>query len=217
MMKLFGGSATAVVVLALCVVVESAAAQNPAGPPPMRAAAAPTIAMVDVGSIFNKHARFQRMVDEMKADYARARTEAKAEYEAIAQLNKGLQEYHAGTPEYKAREAQIAKRQADLAARMELEGKDFKRREASIYYGVYKDICDATNYYAQQHGIDIVLQFSGETVDPEQLESVGKFIARPVVAHRNDIDITPAILQSVNRGEPSGASRAPQPQGPARQ
>ena len=100
---------------------------------------------------------------------------------------------------------------------MELEGKDFKRREAGIYYSVYREICDATNSYAQQHGIDIVLQFSGATVDSEQLESVGKFIARPVVAHRNDIDITPAILQSVNRGEPNATSRVQPPQGPPRQ
>jgi hypothetical protein len=50
------------------------------------------------------------------------------------------------------------------------------------------------------------LRFNGNAPEPEQIDSVRDFIGRPVVSYRTDLDITPAILQYVNRQAPNRAA-----------
>jgi Skp family chaperone for outer membrane proteins len=205
MSNVHGWISLAVVTLAQCVAAGPAAAQNQALPPSTRPAAGPAIALLDVSYLFKNLNRFKALREDMNNEYRSSEAEAKAEYDAIARLNQGLQEFHVGTPDYKSREAEIARRQADWTAKFDLRKKELMRKNAKIYYVVYKEICDATNYYMQQHGIDMVVQFNGDPTDPEQPDSVMKFVTRPVIAYRSDMDITPAVLQYLNRSDQSRA------------
>jgi Skp family chaperone for outer membrane proteins len=213
MSKLCCLSGTVIVVFCLALVARSGIAQNasvsPGGP-----AAGPIIALVDVKYIFENHARFKEQKKELKAEVEQASAEDRAEKTAIMQLNERLQEYHAGTPDYKSVETELASRQANLTAKLQLRNREFGRKEAKILCNVYREICDSTNQYAQQHGIDIILRFSGDTADPEQPDTVWQWIARPVVAYRNGLDITPAILQDLNRSDTNRAAPGRQPKVP---
>jgi Skp family chaperone for outer membrane proteins len=184
----------AAVVLSLSYLISLAVAQGPA-----RSAAGPTIALLDVSYIFKNHARFKGMMEDMKADVERAEAHVKSERETINKLVERLQEFRKGTPDYKQMEEDLAKRQADLAVRVNLQKGDFLQREAKIYHNVYQEIWQAADYYTKQNGIDMVLRFNGDPVDVERPDSVLTWINKPVVCYQKQLDITPAILQELNR------------------
>jgi len=163
-----------------------------------RAVQGGNIALIDVKYIFEKHARFKMMMDELKADVERAEAQVKAEQETIKKLAQRLENFR-GTPEYKAMEEEVAKRQSDLTVQIQLQRKEFLQREARIYYTVYQEVLQELAYYCPRNGIDIVFRFSGDPVDVELPNSVLGYVNRPVVWYGKDRDITGIILESLNR------------------
>ena len=202
----------AMVVLSLGSWVSLAVAQQP----PVRPAGGPNIALLDVNFIFKNHARFKGMMEDMKADVERAEARVKADRETITKLAERLQELRKGTQDYQQLEEEFAKRQADLQVKVQMTKNQFLQQEAKIYHSVYQEIWQATDYYTKQNGIDIVLRFNGDPVDVDRPDSVLAFINKPVVWYQKNLDITPAILQELNRTSINPAA-AQQPGAPARQ
>lgn len=184
-------------VLSLTYFSSLAVAQAPAKP-----AAGPSIALLDVSYIFKNHARFKGRMEEMKADVERAEQQVKTERDAITKLAERLQDFRKGTPDYKQMEEELAKRGADLQVAVQMQKSEFLQREAKIYHDVYQEIWQVTDYYAKQNSIDMVLRFNGDPVDVDRPDSVLSFINKPVVWYQKQLDITPAVLQELNRSAP---------------
>ncbi len=176
-------------------------------------AAAPRLALLDVSRVFKNHNRFKGMMEDMKADVQQAENRVKAERDAINKLLERLKDFRNGTPDYKSLEAEIAERQADLEVKVRLQRKQFLEREAKIYYNVYQEIWQATDYFCRRHNIDMVFRFNGEKVDPEQPQSVLGEINKPLVWYDQSLDITDAILSELNRtsATPAAADRRGSP------
>jgi hypothetical protein len=88
--------------------------------------------------------------------------------------------------------------QARLAVNMNRQKNSFLQEEARIHYNVYQEICQATDYFCRQYGIDLVIRFNREEANPDMPDSVLTVINRPVVWHRG-LDITQNILDDLNR------------------
>ena len=86
-----------------------------------------------------------------------------------------------------------------MTVKVQIQGKQFQQRQAKIYYNVYQEIWQATDYFCKQHGIDVVLQVKGDAVDPEVAESVIPFINKQVVWFAPDLEITDQILADLNK------------------
>jgi outer membrane protein len=189
----------------------SVIAQNPGGPgygPP--AAAWPKTVLIDVNYIFKHHERFKNMMGDMKNDVAQAEKSVNDEKSRILQLDKKLQDFVKGTPDYKALDEDITRAKANLAVKVQDQRNDFLQREAQIYNTVYQEILQATDYFCRQNGIDMVLRFNGDPVDPQRPDSVLTFINRPVVWYPQNVDITPIILKDLNRTPVNAGGGAPQ-------
>ena len=177
-----------------------AVAQNPTPPTGQPAGAGPRLALIDITRIFKTHVRFKQMMDEMKNAVQAAETKVKTERDAINRLiQEQLPTLNKGTKDYADLEEQIANRQAKLAVEVNREKSEFLQRESMIYHTVYQEILQATDYFCQQRGIDMVLRFNGEPVDVQRPDSVLNFINRPVVWYNAGLDITDFVLQDVNR------------------
>jgi Skp family chaperone for outer membrane proteins len=208
--KFAGWAALAAALLVSSYLLSAASAQGPAQP-----SGRPTVALLDVSYIFKNHARFKGMMEDMKADVERAEAQVKSERDAINKLGERLQEFRKGTPDYKQMEEELAKRQADLSVQVTLQKNEFLQREAKIYHNVYQEIWQATDYYCKQNGVDMVLRFNGDPVDVERPDSVLSFINKPVVWYQKQLDITPAILQELNRTAIAPAANRAGPSRPA--
>jgi Skp family chaperone for outer membrane proteins len=189
-------------VLATCVLslllTGSAGAQGVA---PARTVARPggSVALLDVGYIFEKHLRFKMMTDDLKGDIEGAEADVQAERKTLTGMVEQLREFRNVSPtEYKRMEEDVANRQAALQVRIQLQRKEFVQREARIYHTVYQEILQELEYYCEHNPIDMVLNFSGNPVDVERPESVLAYINRPVVRYGKDRDITGYILNALN-------------------
>ena len=177
-----------------------ATAQAPGGPgfsPQM--SSGPKIVLIDVNYIFKNHDRFKSMMNDMKNDVKQAEDTVNAEKTRVETLIKRRDEFSKGTNDYRVLDEDITRAKAEMAVKIQSQRNDFLQREAQIYHTVYQEILLATDYFCKQNGIDIVLRFNGDPVDPQRPDSVLQFINRPVVWYQPNVDITPVILKDLNR------------------
>ncbi len=171
--------------------------------------AGPNVALLDVSYIFKNHPRFKDMMNDMKADVERAEADVNRERDTIRKLAEKLDDFRKGSPDYKAMEEEIARKEADLSVKVQLQRKQFLEREAKNYLTVYQEIEQEVNYYCQNKNIDMVLRFNGDPADANKPDSVLSYINKPVVWYQKDRDITPIILDSLQKrsGMPAGGNR----------
>jgi Skp family chaperone for outer membrane proteins len=190
----------AALVAALCplgVLVSEVHAQAPRG-------IGSPVAILDLTYIFKNHLRFQQMSDGMRRDVDAAENALKTDRDGYRKMTEQLETYRKGTPEYRAMEEELAKKAAELNLRVSIQKKDFLEQEAKIYYNVYQEIVEHVKYYSEQHGIALVLRFNGDPVDRNDPQEVLKELNKSVLYYNRAIDITPIILEEINRKTPGG-------------
>jgi Skp family chaperone for outer membrane proteins len=157
------------------------------------------IALIDIGVVFKGHNLFKQRMTDLQGDMERAEGAMKKEADQLKALRQKLDNYRAGTPDYNELEARLAKDSADLNVRYQLQKKEFAKAEAKIYYSVYQEIQQEVNAFAQANGIAAVLKFSSEASDPEKPDEVLRDLNKPVIWWSRNLDITPVILETLNR------------------
>jgi Skp family chaperone for outer membrane proteins len=165
------------------------------------------MAVVDISYIFKHHQAFEAKMKVMKQDVDGTEAQLKQERQAIAKLQERLQALKPGTPDYKQLDEQVANAKAAFNVKASQKRKGFLDREARIYYDTYLEVNDAVKYYAQRHNLGLVVRFNGDPTDPNRREDVLRTINRPVV-YQNAIDITPDVLQELNRSAMAGPGAA---------
>ncbi len=194
--------------------IESGAnAQGQAGA--ARAPSGTNVAVVDVGFIFKNATRFKQSMDDIKNDDERFKQEMTAKQEAMQADMQNLQKMGKASTEYKILEERIAGDQTKLRLDMARKQKERIEQEAKIYFNAYRELEEHINKFATTYGIDLVLRFNAEEMDPSQPESVLNGINRFVVYQR-DLNITGHILDQMNRNTPPMQQALPPFQPPRR-
>lgn len=178
--------------------VYTATAQGPARAVASPQAGAHRIAVVDIGYIFKMHAGFKMKKADLESQMKAASDRLKQEQEALRKMAQDLQKMPPGTEQYKQLEEEIARRNADLQIRFQLQDKEFARKEATIYHTVYAEIEQEVDYLAKHNGLDAVLRFNGDTVDPDQPAQVMRNVNKLVVWFNEGLDVTPEVLRRLN-------------------
>ena len=158
------------------------------------------VAVIDISKIFKEHPGFRAKLDDMKKDVQAAETALRKDRDGIKNMVDQLKQYTAGSPNYKRLEEQIATAQAQLQLKMNLQKKGFMEREAKVYYEVYKQIENEVKYFAQRHGISLVLRYNNIDMNPDDRQKVLAGVNKAVV-FQNNIDITYDILERIRPPE----------------
>ncbi len=79
--------------------------------------------------------------------------------------------------------------------------KEFLDREAKIYYGVYQEIVNEVEAFANENGIAIVIRFNSEEITQDR-NAVLEGINRAVV-YQSKSNITNAIIERLVRKSPA--------------
>lgn len=192
-------------------------AQGNAAPAARPRAAAPTggaIAVVDIGNIFKNHTGFKAEMEKMKEEVQQFEEQLRARHQAITTERERLNQFRPGTPDYEKLERSLADKTAQLQIDTQLKKKEFLQRESKVYFLVYQEVTAAVRDFADQKGIDLVVRYSSDKIDPDDRGSVLQGVNQDIVYH-NNLDITRDILARVNR---ASVARRPAPAGaPARQ
>jgi Skp family chaperone for outer membrane proteins len=185
------------------VAAQSATAQARPGQP------APQIALVDLAYIFQNHVRFKALSEDLRRDVEAAEGELKANKQALQKMADQLEMYTRNSQEYRQLEEDIAKRSADIQVQVNKQKRDFFEQEAKMYYTIYKEVMEQVQYYADKHGILLVMRFNGDPYDENDPQALQKELNKAVLYHNKMIDITPIILDAVNPPRPSGHPNSP--------
>ncbi len=179
-------------------------ATRPPASPAVRPASATSVrrrspvAVVDVSYIFKNHNGFNAAMESMKKQVEQYEEHLRTQQNALMKEKERLSSFRPGTPDYDSLERSLADRGAKLQVDMQMKRKEFLEREAKVYYQVYEHVAAAIREFADQNGIELVLRYSGEAMDPANRQSVLQGVNRPIVYHR-DLDITSEVLDRLNR------------------
>ena len=152
------------------------------------------VALVDVNYIFKKHARLHTQLKELQGDAERVQKEFERQLQGLQEQQQQLNGMKPGTPDYQRMEESIVTQKANIQGQIALKRKEFVQKEAHLYYNAYREISDEVNYFCQQRGIALVLNFSGDTIHEEDPDAVARGIGNKVVFYNKSLDITPYIL-----------------------
>lgn len=160
------------------------------------------IAVVDVGYIFKNHNGFKGAMDRMKQEVDGYEAQLRSQQDTLMKEKERLNEFRPGSTEYDQLERSLADRAAKMQVDMQMKRKEFLEREARVYFEVYQQVEGAVREFAEMNGVELVLRYSAEPMDPQNRQSILQGVNRPLVYHR-DLDITGEVLDRLNRARVS--------------
>jgi Skp family chaperone for outer membrane proteins len=156
-------------------------------------------AVVDVALIFKSLTQFAALREDLAADVKKAEDKVKAIATQGQNLKTDLAKLPKGTDEYAATEKKLRETAREFEDLRNDSKKRFISRESDIYRDTYKTTRETIAAYAKAHGFTLVLRFRpdapGATAAPQEVLS---HVNRHVIFHDNRIDITDAIIKSLN-------------------
>ena len=189
--------------VAVCVgllAVAQLAAQRPPAPQAPRGGTG----LVDVSEIMKHSTRFNQSMDRLKQEYESKALELKKEGERGNQLTEELRKLAPNSPERKQLEQQILKLRADY----ELSGKkvteDIRDNESKIVLGMMGDLKGELERFARASGVQLILRNDPTPPELTDPRMILQEIHKPIV-YQSGADVTPAILEAMNRGAPPAA------------
>jgi hypothetical protein len=111
--------------------------------------------------------------------------------------NERLKEFQVGSLEYKQLEAQLTQQASDFQVKNELSRRELMLEEVKISYDTYQQVQAIVTDVAEQYGIQLVIRYDSEQVDPADPESIRRGILSPVI-YQSGLDITKMVLQKCN-------------------
>jgi hypothetical protein len=88
-----------------------------------------------------------------------------------------------------------------LQVKIQLKKKEFIEQEARVRYNAYQEILAHVARFCDRNGIQLVLRFSGDEMDPNNAQSVQAGLMREIVFQREP-DITQYIVSALSQGRP---------------
>lgn len=195
-MKLSGMITLALVALVvLAVVLGPSWAQTPRTAP-----RATRVAVCDVGGVFDGYAKR----DALNAQLDQKRKAAKATDDArtarIETLSKQLKQLKEGTREHEQRLDEFRKLSIEQAVWRKFEEGAFMAQHRRMMEQLYREVLDEVSRTAKARGYDLVLyKEKVEIASKTTPELYQKIAQRKVLFAANEIDVTQAVLDGLNR------------------
>jgi Skp family chaperone for outer membrane proteins len=195
--KTFLSRATVVAIaLAICLANPQARAQTAQRP------SGTSVAVIDLSEVFQGHPRLKLQLEEMKKQIDAYEAVMRQEKTKIDTLGEQLKTLKPGTPDYTEKEKAYASLQANLQVQVRQKSREFLEQEAQIRYQAYQEIQQHVTTFCQKYGIQLVIRFSRQEIDPTKPQDVQMGLNRPII-YQNSLDITTHIMQSLGGPSPS--------------
>jgi Skp family chaperone for outer membrane proteins len=168
------------------------------------------IAVIDVGTIFEKHVRFKAQMDQLKAEIDATEKQWKKEAQDINSQVEELKTMGSSSPSYHQKEAQVAQITADFNVKKGLRNKELMERQGKIYFATYREVEDAVKDFCQRYNVALVIRYNAKPIDSSDPQQILQGIQRPIVYVDKRYDITGDIITLVNRSAGTPVSSLPQ-------
>jgi len=174
------------------------------------------VAVLDVYTILQNSAAVKQARQTLENENQAKRDIMKKEGDRGNQLAEKLRGLPQGSPERQKLEREVMRLKADFDMQGKRFDRDLQEKEIKVFYALSRDIQDELDRYAKANGIQLVLRFDPAPPDLTDPQNVAHEVSKFVVYQRAN-DITPSIIEGVNRRVPAVGSttRAPAQSMPA--
>ena len=171
------------------------------------------VALIDIGHIFRNHPTMkseQEAVEALAKGYQEELTKKRQE---LIKKFEGLKQFKDDSAEFKAGEESLAKSEAELQLDTGRKEKELVEKRAEVFYRNYQQVQSMVKWLAEQQGIDIVITFNREEMDPKSPATVQRGLAKSVMYHGGQLDLTDWVLNNLKQQAPAApaASTAARP------
>jgi Skp family chaperone for outer membrane proteins len=164
------------------------------------AATSRTVGVIDVGHILQNHPTLKGKMESIKSAMEAADKEMQAKREAIIKQMEQLKEkYNEGTPEYDRAEKAIADQDTQFRLELVKKRKEFEAAQAVVLYEVHTQISQLLDYVSKNHGFQVILQVSRQTVDPKKPETLDMAMSQNVLYFNKSTDVTDWVLSALQQ------------------
>ena len=165
------------------------------------------VALCDVGMIFKNHPEFTASLASLKQQADQFKAAANQVQQQLLQKAEILKQYEPGSDEFNQAETKLAQESAAI----EVEQRDAMRKlmqnEAQLHYDTYVEVTDVIAEYCQQQGIQLVLRYNSETMQPNNPQAIMQTVNGSVIYHQPQKNITPIIIQRIAQAKGSANQR----------
>ena len=182
--------------------------QNKEAPPAAASNAPHKVGLIDMAHVFKNYKKFEALREDLKEEIGVSEEKAKAMQGELAQMQKDMKGLAEGGPEYTRAEQIIVKKAADFETFRRAASREFLKKESQIYLQVYNETSAAVKKYADYHKYSLIIRFNREELDTENPQNLLQGMNRQVVYHHDEDDITPSVLEFLNRKYTSTATPA---------
>lgn len=186
------------------------AAQRPASPSGGR----PPVALVDLNTMMQKSSRLKQSMDALKSEYMAKAEALKKEGERGNQMTEAARKLPTGSPERKDAEQKVLKARADFELKGKKVNDETREKELKVVTSMLRELKDELSRYGQASGVPLILRYDTSPPDLDNGRAILAEIQKPIVYQRAS-DVTPAILEAMNRRTGPAASTATRPAAPA--
>lgn len=157
------------------------------------------VAILDVAKVFKENQSFDTKINAIKAEADRLKATMNQQQEAIKVEAQSLGNYEVGSPERNELEAKLMQQQTALQTQARQSETELLNREARVYYETYQEMQSVVSKMAAEYKISLVLRFDSEQIDATNRAEVIKGVNRSVVYQDSRIDMTGAVIQTMNQ------------------
>ncbi len=164
------------------------------------------VVLVDIGQVFKNHPQFTAGLAELKSQADQFQAEGQAIQQKLIQEAEELETFEKESDEYRDAEALLAKKSATMEVDQRSKMRDLLKQEAQLHFDTYVEISEVVSQYCQEFGIQLVLRFNREEMDPNNPNSIMQRVNGGVVFHSQSADITNAVIQRIAQGRRQAAN-----------
>ena len=179
---------------------------------PAAAAASNTphkVGLIDMAHVFKNYKKFEALREELKEEIGASEEKAKLMQGELAEMQKAMKGMAEGGSDYTKAEQIIVRKAAEFETFRRAASRDFLKKESQIYLQVYNETSAAVEKYAKYHKYTLIIRFNREELDTENPQNLLQGMNRQVVYHQAEDDITPSVLEFLNRRFAPAATTAP--------
>lgn len=155
------------------------------------------VCVVDVAKVFKSHRRFNSELELLKKDAENFQTMMRADQEKLTAQVEQARGTDPSSAEFRAAESRLTSAMAELQVSQRQKGRELAEKEARLYFDVYVEVTNSIATYADANGVNLVLRYNSEPIDPKNPKSILEGVNREVMFQQGR-DITDVIIAQVN-------------------
>ncbi len=165
-------------------------------------------AIIDIRAVFQQHEAFNQQLDLLRKQAEQFQAEAQQAEQRLIQQSESLRQYAPSSQEFRNGESQLAQQAAVLEVSQRNKMQEMMRAEARLHFDAYQQVRAVVTEQCEQRGVNLVLRFRNDPMDPQNAESVMQRVNSSVVFFRSDLDLTASVVAAIRQRSAETVSRS---------